>query len=87
MQSDIDSRKRGRRQTLFSGAVSVLWEVLSGMLILWLRGRLFPSGGTWSTILLVLALLDFLIIIPIFITAKQRLNEIAGGEEDEARHY
>lgn len=87
MRSDIDGHRRNRRQTLISAVVSVLWEVFSGVLILWLRGRLFPNGGKWSIVLLILALLDFLMILPIFVTAKQRLNEIAGGEEDEARHY
>lgn len=87
MQSDTDGRGRSRRQTLISTVLSSLWEVFSGILILWLRGRLFPHGGTWSIVLLILALLDFFIIIPILVTARQRLNEIAGGEEDEARHY
>ena len=87
MQSDINGRKRNRRQTVISAAVSMFWELLSAALILWLRGRLFPNGGIWSVGMLVLALLDIFLIIPIVVTAKQRLNEIAGGEEDEARNY
>ena len=56
-------------------------------LLLWVRARFFPQDGAVRLILLILAVIDAALIIPIFIVRYQRIKEITGGEEDEASQY
>lgn len=86
MLVNIESPKQRRRQairsTLFTGAI----ELLSAAVLLWLR-RTWNHDGFLSWVLLGMAIADLLFLIPLFISLKQRLKEIQGGEEDAARHY
>ena len=61
-------------------------QLLSALLLLWLRSGLEPAGFL-SKLLLVFAVLDLGSIIPVWISLKQRLTEIKGGEEDAAAQY
>lgn len=85
MPKNIDRRFR-RRQAILSAAGGVLTLLLPGLTLLVLRRVCCPTG--WgSTVLLVLAIASFALLLPLFITLRQRLQEIEGGEEDEACQY
>ena len=40
-----------------------------------------------SALMLVMAVADILLLLPLAVSLRQRLKEIEGGEEDEARQY
>lgn len=81
-----DSRPQRRRQAILSSLVSAAWMVLYALVILWVRQRYFP-GGAVGLFLAAAAAVDFLLLIPLVFSLKERLKEIQGGEEDEARQY
>ena len=83
MPANIERRKR---QAVLSALLSGCWLVLSAVLVLWLRG-LFRLGGLLSALMLVMAVADILLLLPLAVSLRQRLKEIEGGEEDEARQY
>ena len=55
-------------------------------MLLYLRRRYFPEGFL-SALLLIVSLLDLGLIVPIWISFKERIKEIEGGEEDAAAEY
>ena len=81
-----ESIERRKRQAVLSALLSGCWLVLSAVLVLWLRG-LFRLGGLLSALMLVMAVADSLLLLPLAVSLRQRLKEIEGGEEDEAIHY
>ena len=83
MPGNIERRKR---QAVLSALVSGCWLVLSAVVVLWLRWLLRP-GGLLSALTLVMAVADILLLLPLAVSLRQRLKEIGGGEEDEARQY
>ena len=84
--TDLSPRDRRRREAKQSAALSVLWLLLSGAVLLVLRA-LYCRGSLWGAVLLILALLDLGAIAPIWILLRERLKEIEGGEEDAASEY
>ena len=83
MPGNIERRKR---QAVLSALVNGCWLVLSAVVVLWLRWLLRP-GGLLSALMLVMAVADILLLLPLAVSLRQRLKEIGGGEEDEARQY
>ena len=80
------SIERRKRQAVLSALLSGCWLVLSAVVVLWLRWLLRP-GGLLSALMLVMAVADILLLLPLAISLRQRLKEIEGGEEDEAHQY
>ena len=60
--------------------------LIAPALTLYLRCR-YLQEGFLSTVLLIISLLDLGLIIPIWISFKERIKEIEGGEEDAAAEY
>ena len=83
MPGNIERRKR---QALLSALVNGCWLVLSAVVVLWLR-QLLRSKEILSVLLAVIAGADMLMLLPLAVSLRQRLKEIEGGEEDEARQY
>ena len=84
-QVSIDQARR-RKNAIWGAVVSTVFQLLGGLLLLWLRADLEPAGFL-SKLLLVFAVLDLGSILPVWISLKQRLTEIKGGEEDAAAQY
>lgn len=80
------SIERRKRQAVLSALLSGCWLVLSAVVVLWLRWLLQP-GGLLSALMLVTVGADILLLLPLAVSLRQRLKEIEGGEEDEARQY
>ena len=83
MPGNIERRKR---QAVLSALVNGCWLVLSAVVVLWLR-QLLQSREILSILLAVIAGADMLMLLPLAVSLRQRLKEIEGGEEDEARQY
>ena len=83
MPGNIERRKR---QAVLSALVNGCWLVLSAVVVLWLR-QLLRSKEILSVLLAVIAGADMLMLPPLAVSLRQRLKEIEGGEEDEARQY
>ena len=78
--------QRTRRASAIRGALTgIAARLLAAAVLLWVR-RNMPDG-VLSTLLLALILVELGSIIPTIVVLKQRLNEIEGGEEDEASKY
>ncbi|MCI8573801.1 MAG: hypothetical protein HFF89_05150 [Oscillibacter sp.] len=86
MRANTDSKALRRRDALKNAVSSSLLQLAAGTLLLWFRSSLEPSRPL-AILLLAVALLDFGMIIPIWISLKIRLKEIQGGEEDAAAQY
>ncbi|MET0017716.1 hypothetical protein [Oscillibacter sp.] len=85
---EFQSRQRERRRKANGSAcIAVFWEVAMAALLLWVRARYFSQDDVMRLVLLILAVIDAALMIPILIARKQRIKEIAGGEEDEAGQY
>ena len=80
------SIERRKRQAVLSALLSGCWLVLSAVVVLWLRWLLQP-GGLLSALMLVIVGADILLLLPLAVSLRQRLKEIEGGEEYEARNY
>lgn len=76
-----------RRQALVSAAVSALLQTASAAVLLWIRRLWLPGGGFLSWLLAGLAAANLIFLIPLGVSLRERLREIQGGEEDEARQY
>ena len=83
MPGNIERRKR---QAVLSALVNGYWLVLSAVVVLWLR-QLLQSREILSVLLAVITGADMLMLLPLAVSLRQRLKEIEGGEEDEARQY
>ena len=81
-----ESIERRKRQAVLSALVNGCWLVLSAVVVLWLR-QLLQSREILSILLAVIAGADMLMLLPLAVSLRQRLKEIEGGEEDEARQY
>lgn len=81
-----ESIERRKRQAVLSALVNGCWLLLSAGVVLWLR-QLFRPQGILSVLLAVAAGADILMLLPLAVSLRQRLKEIEGGEEDEARQY
>lgn len=84
-QKNTDQAAR-RRQAWQSAVLFTVCQLVSGGVLLILRGRCVPEGF-WAAVLLIFGLLDLGMIIPVWILLKKRLKEIEGGEEDAASQY
>ena len=85
---EFQSRQRERRRKADGSAcIAMLWEAAMAALLLWVRARYFSQDSVMRLILLILAVIDAALMIPILIVRNQRIKEIAGGEEDEAGQY
>ena len=81
-----ESIERRKRQAVLSALLNGCWLVLSAVVVLWLRWLLRP-GGLLSALMLVMAVADILLLLPLAVSLRQRLKEIEGGEEEEAHQY
>ena len=81
-----ESIERRKRQAILSALVNGCWLVLSAVVVLWLR-QMLQSREILSVLLAVIAGADMLMLLPLAVSLRQRLKEIEGGEEDEARQY
>ena len=81
-----ESIERRKRQAILSALVNGCWLVLSAVVVLWLR-QLLQSREILSVLLAVITGADMLMLLPLAVSLRQRLKEIEGGDEDEARQY
>ena len=86
MPKSTDTRPRRRKQAIISAAVSGGWLLVSAAVILIIRAHYVPNG-IGSVIMAAAAVFEELMLIPLGFSLKARLQEIQGGEEDEARNY
>ena len=86
MPKTTDTRAQRRTAAIRSAFISGFWLLLSAGIMLVLRARFAPDR-IGSVILAAAAILNAALLIPLVFTAKERLKEIEGGEEDEARNY
>ena len=86
MQKSTDSQKKKRKDAIFSAVFYSLLTAVTAIVTLYIRFR-FDIAGFLGALLLIIALVDLGIIIPIYIILKERLKEIQGGEEDAAAQY
>lgn len=86
MQGGIESQKERLRKANLNTAISIFWEALCAAGLLWFRARYVPAGGL-RVILLILAIIDMALIVPLLYVRHERIKEILGGEEDEASQY
>ena len=83
---DPEAQKKRRRDAIQSAAVCAGLLILSGLVLLWLRWAC-RMEGFWSAVLVLAALLELGMTIPVWRLLKTRLKEIDGGEEDAAAQY
>lgn len=86
MPETIDPRPQKRSQAIRSALFTAFWLLLSAALLLTVRAYCVPEG-IGSVVLAAAAGLETLMLLPLAFTLKERLKEIEGGEEDEARKY
>ena len=81
-----EAQKKRRKDAIQSAITSSLLMLGSGSLLLFLRSH-YEVQGIGRALLLIFALLDLGMILPVWILLKKRLQEIEGGEEDAAAQY
>ena len=87
MPRNTDRSRSARRKSALRGAsTATLTQLAAAALLWWLRRGLDPSG-LGAKLLLAAILLELGTIVPIWISLKNRLGEIEGGEEDAAAQY
>ena len=86
MPENTDSRTRKKRDTWKSAWLYTLLCLAGAGLMLYLRCR-YRLEGFLSALLLIVSLLDLGLIVPVWISFKERIKEIEGGEEDAAAEY
>ena len=86
MPGNTDNHQQKRRDALKSAWLYTLLCGGSAALLVYLRIR-YSLDGFWGTLVLVSSLLDLGLIVPVWISFKERLKEIEGGEEDAAAEY
>ena len=87
MPEIIEAAKRHRRrQAALSALVNGFLLLFSAAVLLIVRSR-FDLSGFVSGLLAFFAAANTICIIPLLYSLRERLQEIQGGEEDEARHY
>ena len=85
-QKNTDPQTQRKKDAIHSATFSSSLMLISGLALLLLR-QLCGVSGFGGAMLLILALLDFGAIAPVWILLKTRLKEIEGGEEDAAAQY
>lgn len=88
MQKNInnEAQKKRRKDAYQSTIICSIMFVLSASALLVLRWY-YQLDDFWGTVLLIFAILELVMLIPIWILLKSRLKEIEGGEEDVATQY
>ena len=86
MQNSTDAAQIRKKEALQSALLFTVFQLASAAMLLWLRGA-YLAEGFWSTVLLILSLLDLGMILPVWKLFKIRAKEIEGGEEDAAAEY
>ena len=86
MPKNTDSGSQKRHDALKSVWLYTLLCGGSGAMLLYLRIK-YSLDGFWGTLVLLSSLLDLGLIVPVWISFKERLKEIEGGEEDAAAEY
>ena len=86
MPENTDSRAEKRRAACKSAWFYTLLCLGSAGVLTYLRFR-YDLEGFWGTLVLISSLLDLGLIVPVWISFKERLKEIEGGEEDAAAEY
>ena len=86
MQNSTDAAQIRKKEALQSALLFTVFQLASAAMLLWLRGA-YLAEGFWSTVLLILSLLDLGMILPVWKLFKIRSKEIEGGEEDAAAEY
>jgi len=81
-----EAQKKRRKDAFQSAVISTFFIFANAILLIWLRSH-YLVEGFWGAVLLILAILELIMIIPIWILLKTRLKEIEGGEEDVATQY
>lgn len=80
-----DTRQEARRRNAVRGAVSsAAFQIAAAMILLWLRAG---TSGFLADLLLLIAAADVVTVIPMWLSLRERLKEIEGGEEEEASQY
>lgn len=92
MPENIKDARPQRRKRAIRGAIGSAMMLLAfGGIFLWLSKTMqMEEGGWaifWSGFFLACALINALLLVPLGISLKERLNEIKGGEEDAASQY
>lgn len=86
MQENIkDNRPARRKAAIGSAACGAFANIVSAVVLLWLRGA--SEGAFLGRVLLILAGINLVAILPIIGSLMARLKEIEGGEEDAASQY
>ena len=86
MPETTKGERARRRRGAIRGAIGfVLCQGGTALFLLWLRTWV-PAGWVGG-LLLAIAVLDLLLIPPVFVVLRQRLKEIKGGELDAAGQY
>ena len=86
MQKNTDTREMKKRDARKSAWFYTLLCLISPAVLLYLRWH-YQLEGFLSTLLLIVSLLDLGLIVPVWISFKERVKEIEGGEEDAAAEY
>ena len=86
MPENTDTRPQRRRQAILSAVVSGGWLLITAAVLLIVRAHYVPDG-IGSVIMAAAAAFETLMLIPLGFSLKERLQEIQGGEEDEAGNY
>ena len=73
-----------RKNAIQGAAASTAAQLFSAAVLLWLRAG---SSGIFSRLALLIALLDLVIILPLWAALWLRLREIEKGEEEDASQY
>lgn len=85
-QENTDPHRTQKREAVRGILLFALLQLASAVILVWAAG--IPGVPGWlSRALWVIALADVLAILPSGIVLKQRLEEIEGGEQDEAGKY
>ena len=83
---DAAAQTRRKKEAVQSAVVTSLWLVAVAALLLFLRWK-YAVSGLGGAVMLLFAVIDLGMLIPIWILLRTRLREIEGGEEDAASQY
>ena len=88
MQNNINqqAQTKRRKEAFQSAFVSSIMLLSASLIKLGLRWH-YQMDDFWGALLLIFAILELAMLIPIWILLKTRLKEIEGGEEDVATQY
>ncbi len=84
--ANTDSQSVRRKNAILGAVSATLFRLAIVAIALWLRAGMDPARLTAKVLLMVLVL-DLGSIPFIWVSLKNRLKEIQGGEEDAAAQY